>query len=50
MLIDRVKDTVPIWKREIGPDGAAWVGWVDARCPPEGHAGHGHDHDHGHDD
>jgi molybdopterin synthase catalytic subunit len=35
-LIDRVKARVPIWKREIGPDGAAWVGWEDARC--------GHDH------
>jgi molybdopterin synthase catalytic subunit len=31
-LIDRVKARVPIWKREIGPDGAAWVGWEDARC------------------
>ncbi|MFO0664196.1 MAG: molybdenum cofactor biosynthesis protein MoaE [Polyangiaceae bacterium] len=35
-LIDRVKANVPIWKREFGPDGAAWVGWQDARC--------GHDH------
>ncbi len=24
-LIDRVKEDVPIWKREIGPDGAEWV-------------------------
>jgi molybdopterin synthase catalytic subunit len=31
-LIDRIKERVPIWKREFGPDGAAWVGWVDARC------------------
>lgn len=31
-LIDRIKEHVPIWKREFGPDGAAWVGWVDARC------------------
>lgn len=23
--IDRIKAEVPIWKREIGPDGAAWV-------------------------
>jgi molybdopterin synthase catalytic subunit len=44
-LIDRIKSRVPIWKREIGPDGAAWVGWEDARCGPE----HGHSHDHGHD-
>jgi molybdopterin synthase catalytic subunit len=39
-LIDRIKSRVPIWKREIGPDGAAWVGWEDARCGP------GHDHAH----
>lgn len=31
-LIDRIKSRVPIWKREWGPEGAAWVGWVDARC------------------
>lgn len=43
-LIDRIKSRVPIWKREIGPDGAAWVGWEDARCGP-GHEGHdGHEH------
>ncbi len=38
LLVDRIKERVPIWKREWGPDGAAWVGWVDARCAP------GHDH------
>jgi molybdopterin synthase catalytic subunit len=48
--IDRIKATVPIWKRETGPDGAAWVGWVDARCAPghdaSSHARHdGHSHD-----
>jgi molybdopterin synthase catalytic subunit len=43
-LIDRIKSRVPIWKRELGPDGAAWVGWVDARCTPD------HDHDHHHHD
>ena len=36
-LVDRIKARVPIWKREWGPDGAAWVGWVDARCRAEGH-------------
>ncbi|HVJ91418.1 MAG TPA: molybdenum cofactor biosynthesis protein MoaE [Labilithrix sp.] len=47
-LIDRIKARVPIWKREIGPDGAAWVGWEDARCGPghehgqKGHVGHEH--------
>ena len=39
-LIDRIKERVPIWKREFGPDGAAWVGWVDARCSPDD--GHHH--------
>lgn len=42
-LIDRIKQRVPIWKREHGPDGPYWVGWEDARC------GDGHDHDHDHD-
>lgn len=32
-LIDRVKQRVPIWKREHGPDGPYWVGWEDARSP-----------------
>jgi molybdopterin synthase catalytic subunit len=31
-LIDEIKHRVPIWKREHGPEGAHWVGWVDARC------------------
>lgn len=31
-LIDEVKATVPVWKREWGPDGPYWVGWEDARC------------------
>jgi molybdopterin synthase catalytic subunit len=35
LLIDRIKSRVPIFKREWGPDGAAWVGWVDARCGHE---------------
>lgn len=41
-LIDRVKARVPIWKREWGPEGAAWVGWEDARCAPGDHDGHHH--------
>jgi len=24
--IDRIKEIVPIWKREVGPDGTEWVG------------------------
>lgn len=39
-LIDRIKSRLPIWKREHGPDGPAWVGWEDARCG--GHDGHEH--------
>jgi molybdopterin synthase catalytic subunit len=30
-LIDRIKQRVPIWKREHGTDGPYWVGWEDAR-------------------
>ena len=26
-VIERVKKTVPIWKREKGPGGEEWVGW-----------------------
>jgi molybdopterin synthase catalytic subunit len=40
-LIDSIKASVPIWKREWGPDGSSWVGWEDARCGAE----HGHNHD-----
>jgi molybdopterin synthase catalytic subunit len=36
-LIERIKARVPIWKREWGPDGASWVGWVDARCVAHEH-------------
>jgi molybdopterin synthase catalytic subunit len=25
--IDRIKETVPIWKKERGPGGEEWVGW-----------------------
>jgi molybdopterin synthase catalytic subunit len=27
LMIDRVKQTVPIWKKERGPGGEEWVGW-----------------------
>src|SRR5690606_8326494 len=44
LLLDRIKEDVPVWKREHGPDGPYWVGWHDARCK----ADHGaHDHSHG---
>ncbi|HKY39645.1 MAG TPA: molybdenum cofactor biosynthesis protein MoaE [Polyangiaceae bacterium] len=39
-LIDRIKQRVPIWKREHGPDGPYWVGWEDARCGDEHHEHH----------
>lgn len=48
LLIDRIKERVPVWKREKGPDGTYWVGWEDARCTPGHHAGgHAHGHHHG---
>lgn len=31
MMIDRIKETVPIWKKEKGPNGEEWVGW-QGRC------------------
>ena len=31
LLIDRIKETVPIWKKERGPNGEEWVGWL-GRC------------------
>ncbi len=34
--IDRIKEDVPIWKKEVLPDGSAE--WVDARCS----RGHSH--------
>lgn len=36
-LIDRIKEDVPVWKREHGPDGPYWVGWQDARCRDHAH-------------
>ena len=31
LVIDRIKETVPIWKKERGPDGEEWVG-LQGRC------------------
>lgn len=31
-MIDRIKQTVPIWKKERGPGGEEWVGWQGANC------------------
>lgn len=36
-LIDTIKESVPIWKREWGPHGSLWVGWEDARCQHHTH-------------
>ena len=36
MLIDRIKESVPIWKRERGPGGDEWVGWQSAGNVPQG--------------
>jgi molybdopterin synthase catalytic subunit len=33
-LIDRIKQHVPIWKREHGQTGSEWLNWVDARVAP----------------
>jgi molybdopterin synthase catalytic subunit len=41
LLIDRVKERLPVWKREHGPDGPYWVGWQDARCSGD-HGDHKH--------
>lgn len=30
LMIDRIKQTVPIWKKERGPGGEEWVGWQGA--------------------
>jgi molybdopterin synthase catalytic subunit len=36
-VIEAIKSRVPIWKKEEGPDGTSWVGWVDARCAHDAH-------------
>jgi molybdopterin synthase catalytic subunit len=32
--IDRLKETVPIWKREVFEDGSVWVGLQGESPPP----------------
>lgn len=32
VMIDRIKETVPIWKKERGPNGEEWQGWQSAKC------------------
>lgn len=33
-IIDRIKQSVPIWKKEFGPDGSEWVGWQGTMTGP----------------
>jgi molybdopterin synthase catalytic subunit len=35
--IDTLKETVPIWKREVCPDGAYWIEGEDALKAEDGH-------------
>ena len=32
--IDRLKQTVPIWKKEVWSDGQQWIGW-EGQAPPD---------------
>ena len=41
---DRIKEIVPIWKKEHFEGGEIWVGCQTSH-PPQAHPGHGH-HDH----
>jgi MoaE-MoaD fusion protein len=34
--IDRLKESVPIWKKEFGSSGASWIEGPDARPAPDG--------------
>ena len=36
-LIDGIKERVPIWKKERGPDGEEWVGWQCDHAPGAQH-------------
>ncbi len=45
LLIDRIKEQVPVWKKEHGPDGPYWVGWQDARCRGHDSGDEHHHHD-----
>jgi molybdopterin synthase catalytic subunit len=46
LAIDRVKESVPIWKREHGPEGPYWIVWIDARCSEPDHDAEGHHPEH----
>jgi molybdopterin synthase catalytic subunit len=36
LLIDKIKESVPVWKRELIATGAKWIGWTDETAPPRG--------------
>ncbi len=38
--VDRVKEIVPIWKKEVYEDGSRWVACEDHEFEPEGAASH----------
>ncbi len=43
--VDRIKEVVPIWKKEVYEDGSRWVACEDHEfAPEEAHAGHAHHH------
>jgi len=40
--IDRLKESVPIWKKEHAPDGTFWIEGDDSKpAPPSPHRGEG---------
>ena len=38
-VVDRIKETVPIWKKEVFEDGQVWVGCQSHAVPSPAHAG-----------
>ncbi len=39
-LVDRLKETVPIWKKEVYEDGSRWVACEDHEFAPGPHVSH----------
>ncbi|MFQ6031194.1 MAG: molybdenum cofactor biosynthesis protein MoaE [Dehalococcoidia bacterium] len=39
-LVDRLKETVPIWKKEVYEGGSRWVACEDHEFAPEAHVRH----------
>ena len=42
--VDRIKEVVPIWKKEVYQDGSRWVACEDHEFSPEQASGQGHSH------